>query len=84
MLAGLGALSGTFQAGQGSAVGNAGPSATGDTILGPIDMSGPVVNFSGAGNAGAPTAPGAMFGGMNPLVLAGVAAGAVWFLSKRR
>lgn len=84
MLPAIGALSGSLQAGQGSTFGNAGPSATGDTILGPIDMSGPVVNFSGAGNAGTPTAPASMFGGMNPMLLAGLAAGAVWFLSKRR
>ena len=84
MLAGLGTLSGSLQAGQGSTFGNAGPSATGDTILGPIDLGGPVVNFSGAGNAGTRTGPAAMVGGMNPLLLARLAAGAVWFLSKRR
>lgn len=79
----LPAAGAAFSAGQGSTVGNAGPSATGDTILGPIDMSGPVINFGIPQPA--PTAPqfGAGLTGQ-PLVLAAIAAGALWFLSKRR
>ncbi|MBE98717.1 MAG: hypothetical protein CMP77_02020 [Flavobacterium sp.] len=82
MLAGLGAISGSLQAGQGSSFGNAGPSANGDTILGPISQGGPVVTFAGASNNSAPAGGG--LAGINPLVLAGAAGLAVWFLSKRR
>lgn len=79
----LGPISGALTAGQGSTFGNAGPSATGDTILGPIDMSGPVINFG----TSQPSSTAPQFGpGLSgqPLVLAAIAAGAVWFLSKRR
>ena len=81
MLAGLGAISGSLQAGQGSAFGNAGPSSNGDTILGPISQGGPVVTFAGASNN---SAPAGGLAGINPIVLAGAAGLAVWFLSKRR
>lgn len=56
-------------------------SGTGDSVLGPIDQGGPVVNFGFPSSS-----PPAGMGGVNVQQLAMIGAGvaALWLLTKRR
>lgn len=81
----MAALGGIGQlGGQGSTFGNAGPSSVGDTMFGPIDMTGPTVTFAGAGGSASAATGNLPAMSQNTMMIVGAAALVFLLVWKRK